>query len=234
MRVLAIGAHPDDIELLCSGTLALCAQRGDEVFVAIATNGDVGSGEPAAEPEEIARIRRAEAQASADIIGASLIWMGAPDEFLEDNRASRERFIDAIREARPNVMIIHSEEDYHPDHRVAGKIARDARIPVSVPLVRTSLPPTEIPTVFIMDTVMGRRFEPEFFVDVSSVIDTKRAMLLSHVSQAAWISHVFDAELTTNMEVQGRFRGAQAGVQYAEAFRSLHEWPNGGDRRLLP
>jgi LmbE family N-acetylglucosaminyl deacetylase len=234
MRVLAIGAHPDDIEILCSGTLALCAQRGDEVFIAIATNGDVGSGEPDAVPEEIARIRHAEAKASAGVIGATLIWMGAPDEFLEDNREARERFIDAIREARPDVMFIHSEDDYHPDHRLAGKIARDARIPVSVPLVRTAFPPTEIPTAFIMDTVLGRNFEPEFFVDVSSVIDTKRAMLRSHESQAAWIAHVFDTEITTNMEIQSRFRGAQAGVEYAEAFRSLHDWPAAGDRLLLP
>lgn len=234
MRILAIGAHPDDIELLCAGTLALCAARGDEVSIAIATNGDVGSGEPDAVPEEIARIRHEEAQESAKIIGASVIWMGAPDEFLEDNRESRERFIDAIREARPDVMIIHSEDDYHPDHRLAGKIARDSRIPVSVPLVRTAFAPTAIPTAFIMDTVMGRNFEPEFHVDVSSVMEKKRAMLLSHQSQAAWIAHVFDAELTTNMEIQGRFRGAQAGVEYAEAFRSLHDWPAGGDRKLLP
>lgn len=234
MRILAIGAHPDDVEILCSGTLALCAERGDEVFIAIATNGDVGSGEPDAVAEEIAQTRHEEAKASASLIGASLIWMGFHDEFLEDNRETRERFIDAIREARPDVMLIHSEDDYHPDHRLAGKIARDCRIPVSVPLVRTALPPTEIPTAFIMDTVLGRNFEPEFFVDVSSVIEKKKAMLRSHESQAAWIAHVFDAEITTNMEIQGRFRGAQAGVEYAESFRALRDWPAAGDRRLLP
>ena len=234
MRVLAIGAHPDDVEWLCSGTLALYAARGDEVSIAIATNGEVGSGEPDADRAEVARTRHAEAQASADIIGASLIWMGYPDEFLFDDRECRERFIDAIREARPDVMFIHSETDYHPDHRTAGKVARDCRIPVSVPLIVSAFLPTEIPTVFLMDTILGRHFEPELFVDVSSVIETKKAMLSAHVSQAAWIKHVFGTEFTDNMVIQGRFRGAQAGCEYAEGFRLLHEWPYSGDGRLLP
>lgn len=234
MRVLAIGAHPDDVEWLCSGTLALYAARGDQVTIAVATNGDVGSGEPNADRADVARVRHAEAQASADIIGASLTWMGHPDEFLFNDRECRERFIDTIREARPEVMFIHSETDYHPDHRVAGQVARDCRIPVSVPLVMSKFPPTKIPTVFVMDTVLGRHFEPEIFVDVSSVIDTKKAMLAAHVSQAAWLKHVFGTEITDNMIIQGRFRGAQSGCEYAEGFRLLHEWPYSGDGRLLP
>jgi LmbE family N-acetylglucosaminyl deacetylase len=85
-----------------------------------------------------------------------------------------------------------------------------------------------------MDTVLGRHFEPEIYVDVSSVIDTKKAMLSAHASQAAWINHVFGTEITDNMMIQGRFRGAQSGCEYAEAFRLLHEWPYSSDGRLLP
>jgi LmbE family N-acetylglucosaminyl deacetylase len=234
MRVLAIGAHPDDVEVLCSGTLALCAARGDEVTIAVATNGDVGTGEPGVSRDEIAAIRHSEAAASAATIGASLIWMGFPDEFLNDDRESRERFIDAIREARPELMFIHSEIDYHPDHRVAGKISRDSRIPVSVPLVTTHFPPTEIPTMFVMDTVAGRHFEPEIYVDISSVIEIKTAMLNSHKSQADWIRRVFDTDLAEGMLLQARFRGYQAGCQFAEGFRLLHDWPYTGDHKLLP
>ena len=234
MRVLAIGAHPDDVDLLCGGTLALCAARGDEVTIAVATNGDVGSGEPEADRVEIAQVRRTEAQASANVIGASLIWMGFPDEFLFNDRACRERFIDAIREARPDVMFIHSETDYHPDHRVAGQVARDCRIPVSVPLVMSQFPPTEIPTVFLMDTYKGRHFEPEIFVDVSSVIDTKKAMLAAHESQAAWMQHVYGTDLADGMLVQTSFRGAQAGCDFAEGFRLLQDWPYTGGWSLLP
>jgi len=233
-RVLAIGAHPDDVELLCGGTLALHAARGDEVFIAIATNGNVGAGEPDWDQAKTARVRHAEAQAAAGLIGASLIWMGFDDEFLMDNRDTRERFIDAIREARPAVMYIHSEMDYHPDHRIAGRVARDCRIPVSVPLVSTRFPPTEIPTTFVMDTYQGRHFEPEVFVDVSAVFETKKAMLAAHASQSAWLESAFGTDLSASVVVQSRFRGAQAGCEHAEAFRLLHDWPSTGDWRLLP
>jgi LmbE family N-acetylglucosaminyl deacetylase len=234
MRILAIGAHPDDLEVLCGGTLDRCKERGDEIYIAIATNGNVGTGDSSVTCEQIAAIRYAEAKASAAILGAHLIWMNFDDEFLTDNRETRERFIDAIREARPDVMIIHSEKDYHPDHRLAGSIARDARIPASVPLVTTAHPPTAIPTVFVMDTLLGQNFEPEFYVDITGVIETKKKMLKSHVSQAFWIKHVFGAEFTESMLVQGRFRGAQACTQYAEGFQLLHDWPYTGDGKLLP
>lgn len=234
MRILAIGAHPDDIEILCSGTLAMCAKRGDEIFIAIATNGNVGTGDPTITREHIAAIRHEEAKKSVALIGATLIWMDFDDEWLFDNRETRERFIDAIREARPDVMIIHDLNDYHPDHRIAGSIARDCRIPASVPLVKTALPETPIPTVFAMDTVLGYGFDPEFYVDVTSVIEIKQDMLRSHHSQAAWLKHVFGTEITDNMWIQSKFRGAQAGHQFAEGFKLMHDWPHTGDSRLLP
>ncbi|CAB4984132.1 unannotated protein [freshwater metagenome] len=234
MRVLAVAAHPDDVEWLCGGTLALCAERGDEVFIAIATNGNVGTGDPSITREQIAETRHKEAIASAAIIGAKVIWMNFDDEWLFDNRETRERFIDAIREARPDIMFTLNENDYHPDHRLAGSIARDCRIPASVPLVKTKFPETPIPTVFVMDTIIGNGFDPEFFVDVTSVMDTKKAMLSSHLSQVAWTEHVFGTEFTENMFIHARFRGIQAGYTYAEGFKLLHSWPHTGDMRLLP
>jgi len=235
MKVLAIGAHPDDIENLCAGTLARCAERGDEITIAIATNGDVGSPLVDADKSDIARRREAEARASADIIGASVIWMGFPDEFLFNDRTSREAFIDAIRTARPDLMFIHSETDYHPDHRIAGQIARDCRIPASVPLVRTALGPADIPTTFLMDTIKGRNFEPELYVDITAVMGIKEEMLAEHVSQQEeWMRDGFGIDMADDMRIQSRFRGSQAGFVYAEAFRLLNDWPAAKDGRLLP
>ena len=131
-------------------------------------------------------------------------------------------------------MIIHDANDYHPDHRIAGEIARDCRIPASVPLVKTKFPETPIPTVFAMDTLLGNSFEPEIYVNVSPVIETKKKMLLCHDSQAAWLLHVYGTQITDNMLIQGRFRGAQAGCEYAEGFKLMHDWPHTGDSRLLP
>ena len=84
MRVLAVGAHPDDLELLCGGTLAKYAQLGHHVTMAVATNGEVGS--MTLTKEEIAAVRKAEAAAAAAVIGADFVWMGYPDEFLFPRR----------------------------------------------------------------------------------------------------------------------------------------------------
>ncbi len=233
MNILAIGAHPDDVELLCGGTLVKYANRGERIFIAIATNGNVGS--PTLDREEIAAVRRAEAEDACSIIGAELIWMDFPDEWLFDDRVTRTRFIDAIRQARPDVMIVPSEADYHPDHRMAGRVAIDARIPSTVRLVETTLPAAEkIPHVFVMDTIAGIDFQPTAYVDVSDVFETKVKLLEAHVSQNGWTKDVYDDDLEALMVDQARRRGLEAGVRYAEAFQELRTYPRTGGLRLLP
>lgn len=232
MRVLAIGAHPDDIENLCAGTLILYADAGHEVTIAIATQGDIGA--PTGTREEIAATRHEEAKAACASIGANLIWMGYDDEFLFNDRPTRMSFIDAIRQARPDVMFILSENDYHPDHRTAGTIGRDARIPASVPLIQSAFPHTAIPTTFIMDTYLGRNFDPHGYVDITSVMDRKRAMLAKHRSQDVWMRSVFDTDMADDMLRLSRMRGHQAGVEYAEAFQLLSDPPYTGGWELLP
>ena len=234
MNILAIGAHPDDIEMQCAGTLALYAQAGHKVSMAIATNGNVGS--PTHTREEIGAIRKAEQEASCALIGAELIWMDFDDEWLFNDRPTRTRFIDAIRQAEPDVMFIHGQSDYHPDHRIAGQVAEDARIPASVRLVDTSLPyAKKIPHVFFMDNAGGIGFEPEVYVDISSTMDLKRQMLRCHHSQDAWIKAIYeDASITDLQEAVSGFRGASADCGYAEGFRELKTYPRTGSFRLLP
>ena len=233
VNVLAIGAHPDDIEFLCGGTLALYARAGHKVYMAIATNGEVGSA--TLSKDEITAVRHAEAQASCDVIGAQLIWMGFPDEWLFNDRETRTRFIDAIREARPDVMFVHSVNDYHPDHCVSGQVAVDARIPATVRLVETALPPAEkIPHIFFMDTIGGSGFAPESYVDITSVIDVKREMLLKHESQDAWLQHVLNMSYGEFMESHARVRGMEIVKGYAEAFVELKSYPRTGSAAMLP
>jgi len=234
MNILAIGAHPDDIEIQCAGTLALYAKQGNKVFMAVATNGNVGS--TTHTREEIAAIRRKEQEASCALIGAELIWMDFDDEWLFNDRASRARFIDAIRQAEPDIMFIHGPSDYHPDHRVAGQVAEDARIPASARLVETNLPFTsKIPHIFYMDNPTGLGFEPQAYVDISTVMDLKRKMLLNHKSQDNWIRAIYeDASITDLMEKNAMARGSSAGVAYAEGFREVRTFPRTGSFALLP
>lgn len=233
MRVLAIGAHPDDVEILCGGTLAKCAARGDRVTIMIATNGNVGS--PTLGKEEIARIRRREAEASAALIGADLIWMGYDDEFLFHDRETRMAFINAIRRANPDVMFVHGPNDYHPDHRISGEIAIDCRMPVTVPLIETEYPPmTKIPHIFIMDNIGAIGFEPEVYVDITDTFALRGRMLRSHASQDAWLRHIYGIDYIEFFSRPSAMRGMAIGVRYAEAFRSLPMYPVSGGPHLLP
>ncbi len=233
MNILAIGAHPDDVEFLCAGTLARYAQRGDHVSIMVATNGNVGS--PTLNQEEIATTRYQEALASAEILEAPLIWLGIDDEFLFNTRETRLQFIEGIRKANPDVIFGHAPSDYHPDHRTAGQMTIDCRIPVTVRLIETAsayLP--RVPHVFLMDTIGGLDFVPEAFVDITDTFATKAAMLSQHQSQATWLRHLYGMDYVEFMESLCRQRGQALGVRYAEAFRSVATYPITGGSYLLP
>jgi LmbE family N-acetylglucosaminyl deacetylase len=235
MNILAIGAHPDDIELQCAGTLALYAAAGHKVFIAVATNGNVGS--PTLSREEIAAVRHAEQAASCAMIGAQLIWMDFDDEWLMNDRPTRTRFIDAIREADPDVMFIHGPTDYHPDHRIVGQVAEDARIPASVRLVETSLPYIrKIPHLFYMDNPAGVGFTPEVYVDITATYEMKRRMLLCHQSQDTWLRAIYGdhTSITDMMTDNAKARGLAGGYPYAEGFREVKTYPRTGTYALLP
>jgi LmbE family N-acetylglucosaminyl deacetylase len=231
MRVLAVGAHPDDVELLCSGTLARYANDGHEVSIAIATDG--AAGEQTGTKEETARTREDEARKAAEIIGAELVWMGFEDGFLFDDRATRLAFVELLRRTRPDAVFVHSSDDYHPDHRAAARMAVDARIAASAAAVQTASPATKgAPHYFLMDTIGGVDFEPEAFVDITPVMETKRRMLAAHTSQMGSLS-IPGTTYATFMERQVAFRGQQAGVGYAEGFRSLRTHPPTSEGHLL-
>jgi LmbE family N-acetylglucosaminyl deacetylase len=235
MNILAIGAHPDDIEMQCAGTLALYAAAGHKVFIAVATNGNVGS--PTLSREEIAAVRHKEQLASCAVIEAELIWMDFDDEWLMNDRATRVRFIDTIRQANPDVMFIHGPTDYHPDHRIAGQVAEDARIPASVRLVETALPHiAKIPHIFYMDNPAGVDFTPEVHVDITAVMETKRRMLLCHESQDTWLRAIYGehTSIADMMLDNAKARGLASGCTYAEGFREVKTYPRTGNYAMLP
>ena len=124
MNILAVGAHPDDIEILCAGTLALYARQGHSVSMAAFTCGNMGDLE--VPPAELAGIRKAEAQAAAEILGARLFWPGITDELVFPNEEQRRVMIDLLRQADPDIIFTHSPTDYHPDHRYVSQLVFDS------------------------------------------------------------------------------------------------------------
>src|SRR5260370_31641242 len=124
MRVLAIGAHPDDLEILCGGTLARFAARGDAVTMGVMTDGSAGHAEIGA--ADLAVIREREARAAAAVISADFVWLGLPDEFVFNDEPTRRRLLEAIRAARPDLILTHDPDVYHPDHRATSRALFDA------------------------------------------------------------------------------------------------------------
>lgn len=240
MNILAIGAHGDDLEIFCGGTLARYAQRGDKVFMCVVTD---GRGRPKGDPEAIVAIRKAEAEASAAVIGAESVWMGFPDGGLWFDEATRHQFIEVIRECQPDLIITHPMDDYHPDHKTtsrlvmdAAQVARTANYPSQFPPHRASVP------VAFMEAERGINFIPEEYVDVSDVWDKKLAMLDCHKSQLMPGAYDPDFVLPPPAENMfynyanaiGAFRGLAVDTRYAEGFRFWQAANRLVTHRVLP
>jgi LmbE family N-acetylglucosaminyl deacetylase len=229
-RILAIHAHPDDVEILAGGTLALLADAGHAVTIATLTPGDCGSHELG--PAEIADVRRREAAAAAALIGAQYVCLEMRDLTIFNDDGSRRKVTEALRQARPNIVLAPSPVDYHCDHEAASALVRDACFAAPAPNYRTGSDPLDaIPHLYFVDPVGGRdRAEnlvrPDFVVNVAAVFERKRAMVAEHASQRDWLrKHHGNDEYLLQMEQWTRERGALAGVPYGEGFRQYRGHP---------
>lgn len=233
MRVLAIGAHPDDIEILCAGTLARFVDAGDQVALCVVTDGTAGHA--LIRPQELAHARHQEATASAALLGAEFHWLGLEDEFVFDDRATRLLFVEVVRKAHPDVVITHWTGDYHPDHRAVARLVFNATFIASLPNVHTDSPALKnVPALFYMDTLGGNGFEPSVYVDIEQAMDRKRAMLGCHTSQIEWLKDHDGVDIQDFITVVAKARGLQAGVELAEGFRREAAWGRASPTRLLP
>ncbi len=241
MRVLAFGAHPDDIEERMGGTLAKHAAQGDEIFMCIATNGEIGG--YTMSREELVKVRYREAQESCAIIGAHLIWLGFEDEMLFDCRETRMAFIDAVRQARPDIIYAPPKfADYNQDHDITGYLAFEARVLATVKLMETKHPVIDkIPPLF-QCTAMGglsSKTNPQYFVDITDTYDTKMKMYACHRSQTEdWCDDAFGVSYTNVCDAETKFYAAacgSAGVERVEVFTLCTDWPiTAGAHKLLP
>jgi LmbE family N-acetylglucosaminyl deacetylase len=236
--ILAVHAHPDDIETLAAGTLALLAQRGHRIVIGTATAGEGGATETSA--EATARIRIGEATAAAAIIGAEYLCAGLPDLGVFNDDTGRRRITELVRAARPDIVIAASPADYHPDHEAVSLLARDACFAASVPNYRTgeAAPLEGIPHLYFMDPIGGRdregvRVKPDFGVDIGDQLATKRRMLMAHESQVAWVARQHGiADFSASMVAWAERRGRDFGVRYAEGLRQYRHQPYPRDPAL--
>jgi N-acetylglucosamine malate deacetylase 1 len=231
VRILAVHAHPDDIETLAAGTLALLAEAGHKIAIATLTAGDCGSVTEG--PEETARIRRGEATAAAAMIGASYHCPGLPDLGLFNDDPTRRTVTELVRSVAPAMVITAAPADYHPDHEATSVLVRDACFAACALNYRTgsAAPLKAIPHLYFTDPIGGRdrdgrRISPDFAVDIAASFETKRRMLAAHESQLSWLAKQHDlADPIEAMAAWSRRRGRDFGVDVAEGFRQYRNEP---------
>ncbi|NJD03838.1 MAG: PIG-L family deacetylase [Ruminiclostridium sp.] len=234
MKVLAIGAHPDDLEIGCGGTLAKLALQGTGIFMCHITNGNMGHAVIA--PDELKKIRVKEAETAGAIIGAEVINLNLPDLCIRsDNEDLVKKIVDIIRFVKPEFIITHSPNDYMKDHIETGKIVFDASFTASVPHFETSSPfYPELTPIYYMDTLAGVNFLPTEYVNITDTIETKVKMLECHQSQIKWMREHDNIDFSDFVRTVSKFRGLQCGADYAEGFTQCTVWPKLRTKRLLP
>ncbi|MBW7995640.1 MAG: PIG-L family deacetylase [Candidatus Glassbacteria bacterium] len=184
LRVILVGAHPDDAEYAGGGTAALWAEAGAEVMHVAVTSGDAGHQSEGG--GALARRRAAESRRSAEILGVSWRTLGFHDGELEPTLEARKAVIRAIREWRADIVISHRPNDYHPDHRYTGVIVQDAAYMVAVPNVCPETPRLEKNPVFMYFRDRFTKpypFSPDVAVDFGRVVDKKIRSLAAMESQ---------------------------------------------------
>jgi len=223
--VLAIFAHPDDAEMMCSGTLALLKRQAWQIHLATMTAGDCGSAELSR--QEISRIRQNEARTSAQVLGGTYHCLECDDVFIFYDRMSLLKAIDLLRRVRPSLVFTHSPQDYMVDHEITSLIVQTACFAGAMKNIETdNLPPlAKTPYLYYADPMegkdkFGQPIQPHLCVDISSSLSLKEQMLACHASQRNWllVHHGVDEYLEA-MKKFSRLRGDLIQVDYAEGFR---------------
>jgi LmbE family N-acetylglucosaminyl deacetylase len=242
IKILAIHAHPDDIELQCAGTLLRLKEKGCLISVATMTPGDCGSAELS--PDEIAEVRRMEALRSAELLGADYTCLEFRDLSIVIDNDSRRRVTEVVRRTRPDIVITAPPVDYMSDHEMTSRLVRDACFNASCPNYTThqwdpAEPTLKIPHLYYVDAIQGIDYfghplPTDFIVDVTATFENKLKMLACHESQRAWLrrQHGLD-EYLDGCRRWSAERGKEIGVDYGEAFTQHRGHPYPHDNLLV-
>ncbi len=190
LRVLCIGAHPDDCDLYCGGMALKYRELGHQVKFIATTNGDAGHHEIGG--VELARRRYAEAQASAQVADLEYQILDNHDGELQPDLATRKVIIGLIRQFKPDLVITHRPNDYHPDHRATAVLVQDAIFLVTAPNILPLTP--NLADAPVLGYTYDRFTEPTPFVptiaiDTDDVFERKVDMMHCHQSQVyEWLA----------------------------------------------
>jgi bacillithiol biosynthesis deacetylase BshB1 len=226
LDLLAFGAHPDDVELSCAGTIIKHVSLGYQVGVVDLTRGQLGTrGTP--------EIREAEAMTAAEIMGIQVREnLDMRDCFFENDEAHRISVIRMIRKYRPDVVLANAIRDRHPDHGRAAELVRDACFYAGLLKIQTEeegLQQSPWRPRALYHYVQDQWIEPDVLIDISDYWEKRMASVLAFRSQfhdpasAEPETYLSKPEFLESIEFRARTLGKMIGVEYAENFTTLRK-----------
>ena len=212
MKILAIGAHPDDIEIFMYGFLSSCKQMGYKILTVIATDGSLGGNN---DDNKLIENRKKESQNGLNKLGVPL-FLNLPDGSLGNESIHTTIIKNSIRKVNPDLIVTHYDKDYHSDHINLSKIVKN--------VVGHYIP------ILYCDTMMGINFHPTYYIDISKYMIEKIKSISSHVTQKP--------ERFVNLaKLMNAYRSAQCNApkgSYAEAYFFESSFPFSDIRSYLP
>lgn len=219
-RILAIGAHPDDCDVGCGGTVAKLTQQGWEATFIICTNGNKGSHNPDASPHLLAETREEEQRTAAALLGVQqVIFLRYNDGELEATAALRAEMALYIRHFKPHLLFTHDPwRPYmlHPDHRAVGFAVVDGVVNARDHLYMPGLHQIGLPAWRPSALFLWVPDRPDYTEDIGDTLDVKIAALRAHRSQMQP-----DDDWTERMRQRGWEQGQSAGFTAGEAFKKI-------------
>lgn len=224
LDILAFGAHPDDVELSCAGTLLVEKNNGKKVGVVDLTQGELGT-------RGSAEIRKEEAMAAAEILHLDVREnLELQDGFFKNDEAHQRRIIQAIRKYQPEIILCNAPEDRHPDHGRSAQLLEDAVFLAGLRKIETSDKdgrPQEVwRPAYVFNYVQDRYLHPNFVIDISDVMEQKLASIRAYGTQFNSPdlnepqTYISTPDFLESIIYRAKMYGKMIGVKYAEGYIS--------------
>jgi len=225
-QVMVVTPHPDDAEFGVAGTVARWTGEGKDVIYVVCTNGDKGTTDPNMKPDELAKIREKEQLAAAKLLGVrEVVFLGYPDQTLEDTPEFRKDIVRLIRKYKPETVVtadLYRRYLWHRDHRITSRVTLDAVFPyardlLAYPdLLEEGLQPHKVKEVLLWGAE-----EPNYRSDITDTFDIKIAALRCHKSQ---IGYNPSLEMEGWLRERAKNMAKEENYELAEAFYRLEIW----------
>ncbi|MEY5033746.1 MAG: hypothetical protein RL447_124 [Bacteroidota bacterium] len=220
--ILAIGVHPDDVELSCSGTLAKEIRDGKKVAIVDLTRGELGT-------RGTAETRDQEAQEAARILGVHAREnLGMRDGFFVNDEAHQKQIIRIIRKYQPSIILANILHDRHPDHGRAGQLVRDAAFLSGLSKIETfdesGSAQARWRPAYVLHYIQDNYYDPDLVVDITDVFETRMASIQAYKTQFLAQdndgpkTYISSPEFFDSIIGRCRLMGKRIGVKYAEGY----------------